>query len=145
MRPDRLALAALALAGTIFAPHAVEAAPVTSQAIVASPELPLIRTGERGAVAAGAIVGGAVGLMLGSQLGRAAAPPPAVVYAPPPPEAEVVEEEVVPVRRRVTRRVIEVEEDVAPEVEEEECVTRRTQVYDPNSGRMRLTKERSCR
>lgn len=145
MRPNRFAFAVLALAGTMFAPQISNAAPVPSQAAVDGPALPLIRTGERqaGAVAAGAIMGGAVGLMLGSQLARPA-PPPVVVHAPPPPEADVVEEEVVPVRRRVTRRVVEIEE-AAPEIVEEECLTRRTRIYDPNSGGMVIRKERDCR
>jgi hypothetical protein len=109
--------------------------------------VPLIRTGDRaGAVAAGAIVGGALGVIVGSQVGRAAAPPP-VVYAPPPPPEEVVEEEVAepaPMRRRAARRVVEVEED-GPEVEPQDCVTRRSKSFDPATGRTVFTKERDCR
>jgi hypothetical protein len=92
----------------------------------------VLKVGERGsAAAAGAIMGGAVGVMLGSALARPAPPP--VVYAPP---AEVVEEvepaDEVIVRKRPARRVVEIEEDedVGPRVvQEEECVTRRAKVY----------------
>ena len=108
----------------------------------------IVKVGERGsAAAAGAIMGGAVGVMLGSALARPAPPP--VVYAPP---AEVVEEvepaDEVIVRKRPARRVVEIEEDedVAPRVvQEEECVTRRTKVYDPRSGQTVVRRERDCR
>ena len=146
----RSPFALAALAGTLFAVPA-HAAPLPSQADLGAPALPLIRTGDRaGAVAAGAIVGGALGVIVGSQVGRAAAPPPPVVYAPPPPPeeatSEVVEEEVsepAPIRRRTSRRVVEVEED-GPEIAPQDCVTRRTKTYDPVTGRTTFTKERDC-
>jgi hypothetical protein len=52
------------------------------------------------------------------------------------------------VRKRTARRVVEFEEDedVAPRVEqEEECVTRRTKVYDPRSKQTVVRRERDCR
>jgi hypothetical protein len=104
-----------------------------------------VKVGERGeAAAAGTIMGGAVGLMLGSALARPAPPPG--VYAPP---AEVVEEvepaDEVIVRKRPARRVEE-DEDVAPRVvQEAECVTRRTKVHDPRSGQTVIRRERNCR
>jgi hypothetical protein len=61
---------------------------------------------------------------------------------------EVEPAEEVIVRKRPARRVVEIEEDedVAPRVEqEEECVTRRTKVYDPRSGQTVITRERNCR
>ena len=59
-----------------------------------------------------------------------------------PPADEVI------VRKRPARRVVEFEEDedVAPRVEqEEECVTRRTKVYDPRSKQTVVRRERDCR
>src|SRR4051812_9084301 len=148
MRPGPFVLAALA--GTLFAVGA-QAAPLPSHADIGAPALPLIRTGDRaGAVAAGAIVGGALGVIVGSQVGRAAAPPP-VVYAPPPPPeeatSEVVEDEVAepaPMRRRAARRVVEIEED-GPDAEPQDCVTRRSKSFDPATGRTIFSKERDCR
>jgi hypothetical protein len=52
------------------------------------------------------------------------------------------------VRKRPARRVVEIEddEDVAPGVvQEEECVTRRTKVYDSRSGQTVVRRERDCR
>jgi hypothetical protein len=86
----------------------------------------VLKVGERGsAAAAGAIMGGAVGVMLGSALARPAPPP--VVYAPPAEAVEEVEpaDEVI-FRKRPARRVVEIEEDedAAPRVvQEEECIT----------------------
>ena len=85
--------------------------------------------------------------MLGFALARPAPPP--VVYAPPAEVVEGVEpaDEVI-VRKRPARRVVEIEEDedVAPRVVQEgECVTRRTKVYDPRSGETVVRRERDCR
>ena len=99
-----------------------------------APERPTIPTGEREAAVAGALVGGAVGALLGSTLPRPA-PPPVIVEEPV--ERVVVE-------RRPSRRIVEVEEDAPPQVVEE-CVTRRTRVYDPDLDEMIVRKERSCR
>jgi hypothetical protein len=149
MRSGSFALAVLA--GTMFA-MAADAAPLASRADLGASALPLVRVADRaGAVAAGAVVGGALGVIVGSQIGRAAAPPPVVYAAPPPPEeatSEVVEEELAepaPLRRRASRRVVEVEEDEGAPVEPRDCVTRRTKTYDPATGRTVFTKERDCR
>src|SRR3954447_15349508 len=72
--------------------------------------------------------------LLGSTLPRPA-PPPVIVEEPV--ERVVVE-------RRPSRRIVEVEDDAPPQVVEE-CVTRRTRVYDPDSDEMIVRKERSCR
>ena len=86
MLHNGFAIAGLAMLSTALATSAVSAPlPTQSREIDSSV---LVKVGERGeAAAAGAIMGGAVGLMLGSALARPAPPP--VVYAPP---AEVVEE-----------------------------------------------------
>jgi hypothetical protein len=145
MRQNRLVVTAgFALLATVLIVPA-EAGPLPmAHALSGAPSL-LIATGDREkALAAGAIMGGAVGAILGSTIARQ--PPPPVVYAPPPPP-EAVEEDVV-VRRRPARRVVEVEEEEPPPprvVEEEECLTRRTKVYDPSSGRTIVRRERDCR
>ena len=87
---------------------------------------------------------GAVGLMLGSALAG-----PALRHSSThlrqrwgEPADEVI------VRKRPARRVVEIEEDedVAPRaVQEAECVTRRTKVYDPRSGQTVIRRERNCR
>jgi len=107
----------------------------------------VIKVGEKAkAAAVGAIVGGAVGVLLGSTLNQSAPP---VGYAPAAPtvvEDEEPADEVI-IRKRPARRVVEVEEhEAAPRVvEEEECLTRRTRVYDPDSGEMVVRRERDCR
>src|SRR5215217_7216823 len=131
MLHNGFAIAGLAMLITALVTSAVSA-PLPSQvAEFGSPAI--VKVGERGsAAAAGAIMGGAVGVMLGSALARPAPPP--VVYAPPAEVVEEVEpaEDEVIVRKRPARRVVEIEEDeedVAPRVvQEEECVTRRTKV-----------------
>src|SRR3954471_2078883 len=129
MLHNGFAIAGLAMLSTALVTGAVSA-PLRSQfAEFGSPAI--VKVGERGsAAAAGAIMGGAVGVMLGSALARPTPPP--VVYAPP---AEVVEEvepaDEVIVRKRPARRVVEIEEDedVAPRVgQDAECVPRRTKV-----------------
>jgi hypothetical protein len=120
---------------------------VTHPAWIRSP-VPVIKVGEKAeAAAVGAIVGGAVGVLLGSTLNQQAAPP--VGYGPVPPTVVEDEEpaEEVMIQKRPARRVVEVEEqEVAPRVvEEEECLTRRTKVYDPNSGETIVRRERDCR
>src|SRR4051812_39870603 len=148
MRSGSFALAVLA--GTMFA-MAADAAPLPSRADLDASALPLVRVADRaGPVAAGAVVGGALGIIVGSQIGRAAAPPPVVYAAPPPPEeatSEVVEEELAepaPLRRRAARRVVEIEED-GPDAEPQDCVTRRSKSFDPATGRTIFSKERDCR
>jgi hypothetical protein len=142
------AIAGLALLSTAFATSAVSAPLPTHSDPSGSPVI--VKVGEREkAAAVGAILGGAVGVMLGSGIARPAPPP--VVYAPPAEAIEEVEpaEEEVIVRKRPARRVVEIEddeEDVAPRVvQEEECVTRRTKVYDPRSGQTMVRRERDCR
>src|SRR3954471_14278769 len=130
MLHNGFAIAGLAMLSTALVTSALSAPLPTQTGEFGSPAI--VKVGERGsAAAAGAIMGGAVGVMLGSALARPAPPP--VVYAPP---AEVVEEvepaDEVIVRKRPARRVVEIEEDedVGPRVvQEEECVTRRTKVY----------------
>lgn len=80
-------------------------------------------------------MGGAVGVLLGSSVRAHAAPPPMVVEE---------EEEPVVIHRRPARRVVEVEEDDVPHVVED-CVTRRTKVYDPELDETVVRKERRCR
>src|SRR3954470_11153790 len=140
------AIAGLVMLSTALVTSAVSAPLPTQSAEFGSSAI--VKVGERGsAAAAGGIMGGAVGGMPGSALAPPAPPP--VVYSPP---AEVVEEiepaDEVIVRKRPARRVVEIEEDedVAPRVvQEEECVTRRTKVYDPRSGQMVVRRERDCR
>ena len=141
------AIAGLALLSTALATSAVSARLPTRSAEFGSSAI--VKVGERGsAAAAGAIMGGAVGVLRGSAFARPAPPP--VVYAPP---AELVEEvepaDEVIVGKRPARRVVEIEEDddAAPRVvQEEECVTtRRTKVYDPRSGQTVVRRERDCR
>jgi hypothetical protein len=158
MRSKNLSIAAgLALVGAVLATGAGQAAPVPARSGTSAPALPLTLAGEKEKAAVeGALVGGALGVILGTTLGQSGAypPPPPVHYAPPPPAyappPPVVEDEPparrVVIERRPSRRVVEVEEEeAAPEVvEEEECVTRQTKVYDPNSGRTIVRKERDC-
>jgi hypothetical protein len=135
MRRHRLIPATgLALVGTALAIGVGQAAPLPAPSAQLAPERQTIPTGEREAAVAGALVGGAVGALLGSTLPRPA-PPPVIVEEPV--ERVVVE-------RRPSRRIVEVEEDAPPQVVEE-CVTRRTRVYDPDSDEMIVRKERSCR
>src|SRR3954453_14463872 len=113
-------IAGLAMLSTALVTSAV-AAPLPSQSDpFGSPVI--VKVGEREkAAAAGAIMGGAVGVMLGSALARPA-PPPAV-YAPPGEVvAEVDPADEVIVRKRPARPVVEIEEDedVAPRVVQEE-------------------------
>jgi hypothetical protein len=107
-------------------------------------EISLIGDREKAAIG-GAIVGGALGVMLGAAANRNAAPPPPAYARPaPPPEMEEVDEpEPVIVRPRRERRVVEVE-DAVPEVVEEECVTRRSRIFDPRTGETVIRKERRC-
>jgi len=141
------AIAAIALLSTAFVTSAVSAPLPMHSDPSGSPVI--VKVGEREkAAAVGAIMGGAVGVMLGSGIARPAPPP--VVYAPPAEVVEEVEpEEEVIVRKRPARRVVEIEEDeedVAPRVgQEEECVTRRTKVYDQRSGQTVVRRERNCR
>jgi hypothetical protein len=136
MRRHRLIPATgLALVGTALAIGVGQAAPLPAPSAQLAPERQTIPTGEREAAVAGALVGGgALGALLGSTLPRPA-PPPVIVEEPV--ERVVVE-------RRPSRRIVEVEEDAPPQVVEE-CVTRRTRVYDPDSDEMIVRKERSCR
>jgi hypothetical protein len=105
--------------------------------------------GERArAAATGAIVGGAVGVLLGSALSRNPPPPPPGYVPRVVEEAEIVEAEPVErvvVERRRPRRVVEIEE-AAPEPieEEEECVTRRSRTYNPRTGTTTIRREREC-
>src|SRR5215203_5186285 len=105
MLHNGFAIAGLAMLSAAVVTSAVSA-PLPTQSREFGSSI-ILKVGERGsAAAAGAIMGGAVGVMLGSALARPAPPP--VVYAPP---AEVVEE-VEPaykviVKKRPDRRVIE--------------------------------------
>src|SRR5829696_1240364 len=125
MLQNGFAIAGLVMLSTALVTSAVSAPLPTQSAEFGSSAI--VKVGERGgAAAAGAIMGGAVGVMLGSALARPAPPP--VVYAPP---AEVVEE-------------VEPADEVIV-VQEEECVTRRTKVYDPRSGQTVVRRERDRR
>jgi hypothetical protein len=108
------------------------------------PEIVLVGDREK-AVIGGAIVGGALGVMLGAAANRNAAPPPPAYARPaPPPEMEEADEpEPVIAHPRRGRRVVEVEE-AAPEMVEEECVTRRSRTFDPRTGETIIRKERRC-
>ena len=125
----------VALLGTALAISAGQAAPFPTRSGQLGPELQITLAGEREAAAvAGALVGGAVGVLLGSTLPRPAPPPTVIVEEPV--ERVVVE-------RRPVRRVVEVEEEVPPLLEE--CVTRRTKIYDPDFDETIVRKERRCR
>jgi hypothetical protein len=97
------------------------------------------------AAATGAIVGGALGVMLGATLGQnARQPAPAYVR---PPEYDTIEEDPEPPvisERQRSRGVVEVEEEASQLIEEEECITRRTRIYEPATGRTVFRKERNC-
>ena len=126
----------VALLGTALAISAGQAAPFPTRSGQLGPELQITLAGEREAAAvAGALVGGAVGVLLGSTLPRSAPPPTVIVEEPV--ERVVVE-------RRPVRRIVEVEEEVPPPPIEE-CVTRRTKVYDPDFDETIVRKERRCR
>ena len=126
----------VALLGTALAISAGQAAPFPTRSGQLGPELQITLAGEREAAAvAGALVGGAVGVLLGSTLPRPAPPPTVIVEEPV--ERVVVE-------RRPVRRIVEVEEEVPPP-SIEECVTRRTKVYDPDFDETIVRKERRCR
>ena len=126
----------VALLGTALAISAGEAAPFPTRSSQLGPELQITLAGEREAAAvAGALVGGAVGVLLGSTLPRPAPPPTVIVEEPV--ERVVVE-------RRPVRRIVEVEEEVPPP-SIEECVTRCTKVYDPDFDETIVRKERRCR
>ena len=149
MRLNRLPIpAGLVLISTGLLTNTGHTAPLAVPSTWASVPGPVIRVGEKEkAAVAGAIVGGAMGVLLGSTLNQPAPPP--VVYAPATPtvvEDEELAEEVI-IRKRPARRVVEVEErEAAPRVvEEEECLTRRTKVYDPDSGETVVRRERDCR
>jgi hypothetical protein len=108
--------------------------------------LEIILAGDREKAAiGGAIVGGALGVMLGAAANGNPAPPPAA-YARParPPEMAEDEPEPVIVRPRRERRVVEVEEEVAAEVVEEECVMRRSRTHDRRTGETIIRRERRC-
>ena len=125
----------VALLGTALAISAGQAAPFPTRSGQLGPELQFTLAGEREAAAvAGALVGGAVGVLLGSTLPRPAPPPTVIVEEPV--ERVVVE-------RRPVRRVVEVEEEVPPLLEE--CVTRRTKIHDPDFDETIVRKERRCR
>ena len=145
MFQNAFAIAGLSLLSTALVTIAMSAPLPTQSGEFGSSVI--VKVGEREkAAAAGAIMGGAVGVMLGSALARPAPPP--VVYAPPAEVEEEVEPDEVIVRKRPARRVVEIEEDedVAPRVvQEEECVTRRTKVVDPRSGQTVIRRERDCR
>jgi len=145
MFQNAFAIAGLSLLSTALVTNAMSAPLPTQSGEFGSSVI--VKVGEREkAAAAGAIMGGAVGVMLGSALARPAPPP--VVYAPPAEVEEEVEPDEVIVRKRPARRGVEIEEDedVAPRVvQEEECVTRRTKVVDPRSGQTVIRRERDCR
>jgi hypothetical protein len=125
----------VALLGTALAISAGQAAPFPTRSGQLGPELQITLAGEREAAAvAGALVGGAVGVLLGSTLPR---PAPPTVIVEEPVERVVVE-------RRPVRRIVEVEEEVPPP-SIEECVTRRTKVYDQHFDETIVRKERRCR
>src|SRR6187402_1718062 len=116
MLHNGFAIAGLAMLSAALVTSAVSA-PLPTQSREFDPSI-LLKVGERGsAAAAGAIMGGAAGVMLGSALARPAPPP--VAYAPPAEAVEEVEpaDEVI-VRKRPARRVVEIEEDedAAPRV-----------------------------
>ena len=126
----------VALLGTALAISAGQAAPFPTRSGQLGPGLQITLAGEREAAAvAWALVGGAVGVLLGSTLPRPAPPPTVIVEEPV--ERIVVE-------RRPVRRIVEVEEE-APPPPIEECVTRRTKVYDPDFDETIVRKEQRCR
>ena len=139
MLHNGFAIAGLAILSAALVTSAVSA-PLPTQSREFDSSI-ILKVGERGsAAAAGAIMGGAA-------LARPAPPP--VVYAPPAEAVEEVEpaDEVI-FRKRPARRVVEIEEDedAAPRVvQEEECITQRTKVYDPRSGQTVVRRERDCR
>ncbi len=156
MRLSRLPITAgLALISTGLVTNASQAAPLAMPSAWLSSPGPVVKVGEKAeAAAVGAIVGGAIGVLLGSTLNQQAPPP--VGYAPAPPtvvedeepaEEVVIKDDEVTIQKRPARRVVEVEEqEAAPRmVEEEEYLTRRTTVYDPNSGETIMRRERDCR
>jgi hypothetical protein len=155
MRLSRLPITAgLALISTGLLTTAGQTAPLFMPSAWIGSPVPVIKVGDKAeAAAVGAIVGGAVGVLLGSTLNQQAAPPvgygpvpPTVVEDEEPAEEVIIKDEEVTIQKRPARRVVEVEEhEVAPRVvEEEECLTRRTKVYDPNSGEMVVRRERDC-
>ena len=108
-------LLGLALVGTTLATDIARAAPFAARLdrIDHAPRVELVRD-RGGAVAAGVIAGGALGFPAGSGLARARPPaplayyasPPALIYEAPPPRGVI----------------------------HEECVVRRTKVYEPGYG-----------
>jgi len=138
MRLNRLfPVTGLLLIGTALAAPAGQAASLPARAGEPALAAQIILTGEREAAAvAGVIVGGAVGALLGSSLNARPAPPPPVIVEEP--------EERVVIHKRSVRRIVEEEDDAPPPVVED-CVTRRTQIYDPDSDEMIVRKERRCR
>jgi hypothetical protein len=134
----------IAISFALFAIVPGHAGPMPLERAKLGPEIILVGDREKAAIG-GAIVGGALGVMLGAAANRNAAPlPPAYSRPAPPPEMEEVDEpEPVIVRPRRERRVVEVE-DAAPEVVEEECVTRRSRIFDPRTGETVIRKERRC-
>ena len=119
-------LLGLALAGTTLATDIARAAPFAARLdrIDHAPRVELVRD-RGGAVAAGVIAGGALGFLAGTALAqpRYIAPAPPVYYAAPPP----VIYEVPPPRRII----------------QEECIVRRTKVYEPGYGWI-VRKESDC-
>src|SRR5918998_1511240 len=126
MRLSRLPITAgLALISTGLLTNAGQTAPLAMPSAWIRAPGSVIQVGEKErAAAVGANVGGAGGVLLGSTLNQQAPPPVGYASAAPP----VVEDEAAP-------RV----------VDEEECLTRRTKVYDPNSGETIVRRERDCR
>ncbi len=132
--------AGLALLGFAVVAGTAQAAPGPALSGLTGVGSLVTRTGDREAAVAGAIVGGAVGALIGSTLPHAAPPPPPrrVIVEEEPEERVIIE--------RPARRVVEIEDDEAPRiVDEEECVTRRTRVYDPDLGETVTRRERRCR
>ena len=110
-------LPGLVLVSMALISNAAQAAPFSARLDKAGDGLQVELVRDRsGAVAAGVIAGGALGFLAGSALAqpRVYAPPP-VYYAPPPPRF----------------------------VEEEECVVRKTRIYEPGYGWI-VRKQRDC-
>src|SRR4051794_22882175 len=138
MRLSRLSpITGLFLLGTALAPTAGQAAPLPARSGQPAVEAPVILAGDREAAAvAGAGMGGAFRAMIGSSLAPRPAPPPPAGVVGGPVGRGVIEE-------RPVRRIVEVEDAPPPVVEE--CVTRRTRVYDPDFDETIVRKERRCR
>lgn len=149
MRLRNLLAAGLGLFGVAYLANPVQAAPLPVHSAQSARALPITPVGDTEKAIIGGAIGGVIGGVIGSTIGQSVAPPPAAYPPPPayytPPPAYAAPPPPVAVQRPPARIVEDYDEEAAPEVvQERECITRETKVYDPNTDRSFVRKERHC-